>query len=103
MPISARGKSSTSASERPSDGPTRRSTADWSTHDSTSRKVRYQADANLQHVILLAAVRQEPSMDFSSALQAELVGLPDPEVLAVAAKAGRWTCSDQLPPVLPAG
>jgi Domain of unknown function (DUF5615) len=40
-------------------------------------------------MILLAAVRQEPSMDFSSALQAELVGLPDPEVLAVAAKAGR--------------
>jgi hypothetical protein len=40
-------------------------------------------------VILLAAVRQEPSMDFSSAMQAELVGLPDPEVLAVAAKAGR--------------
>jgi len=28
-------------------------------------------------------------MDFSSALQAELVGLPDPEVLAVAAQAGR--------------
>jgi hypothetical protein len=38
----------TSASERPSDAPTRRSTRGWPTLDSTSRKVRYQADANLR-------------------------------------------------------
>src|ERR1700680_2762487 len=89
MPISARGARNTSASEKRSVAPSRSSTGDWPTHDSTSRKVRYQADANLKLAILLAAVRQEPTMDFSSALQAELAGLPDLEVLAVAAKAGR--------------
>jgi predicted nuclease of predicted toxin-antitoxin system len=52
-------------------------------------KVRYQADANLKRRILLAAVRQEPALDFSSADQAGLAGLADSEVLAVAAKDGR--------------
>jgi len=43
-------------------------------------------------------------MDFSSALQAELVGLPDPEVLAVAANAGRkpGPCSSPSPSPLTA-
>jgi hypothetical protein len=89
MPISARGTRNTSAIEKRSAAPTRRSTGDWSTRDSTSRKVRYQADANLKLAILLAAIRQEPAIDFSSALQAELAGLPDLEVLAAAATAGR--------------
>ena len=96
MPISARGARNTSASEKPSDAPTRRSTADWSTHDSTSRKVRYQADANLKLAILLATVRQEPAIDFSSAYEAELAGLPDLEVLAAAAKAGRMLVTHDL-------
>lgn len=52
-------------------------------------KIRYQADADLKRAIVLAALRQEPSLDFSSALQAGLAGLPDREVLAVAAEAGR--------------
>jgi hypothetical protein len=51
--------------------------------------VRYQADADLKRVILLAVVRQEPTVDFRSAAEAGLVALPDKEVLAAAAEAGR--------------
>jgi hypothetical protein len=54
-------------------------------------RVRFQADADRNHTILLAAIRQEPAMDFRSAAQAGLEGIPDPEVLAAAAKAaGSW-------------
>jgi hypothetical protein len=58
--------------------------------------IRYQADANLKQMILLAAKRQEPAMDFSSALQAELAGLPDSEVLAVATKEARILVTHDL-------
>jgi len=51
--------------------------------------VRYQADADLKRVILLAVARQEPAVDFRSAAEAGLVALPDKEVLAAAAEAGR--------------
>lgn len=50
---------------------------------------RFQADADLNHTILLAAVRKEPALDFRSARDAELRGVPDREVLARAASAGR--------------
>jgi len=52
-------------------------------------RVRYQADADLNLVILLAAVRREPAIDFRTAVAAGLAGLTDPEVLAVAAREGR--------------
>jgi hypothetical protein len=52
-------------------------------------KVRYQADADLNQVILLAAVRREPAMDFQTASAAGLAGLRDPQVLAIAAREGR--------------
>jgi len=52
-------------------------------------KIRFQADADLNHIILLAATRREPSIDFLTAEAAGLVGLKDPEVLAVAAGEGR--------------
>lgn len=52
-------------------------------------KIRFQADANLNQIILLAAIRREPSIDFLTAEAADLVGLKDPEVLAVAAGEGR--------------
>jgi hypothetical protein len=52
-------------------------------------KVRFQADADLNHVILLAVVRREPAIDFHSAVAARLAGLADPEVLALAARENR--------------
>ena len=51
--------------------------------------VRFQADADLNHIIVKAMVRREPSIDFQTAHVAGLVGVPDPEVLALAAQAGR--------------
>ncbi len=48
--------------------------------------VRFQADVNLNQIILLAAKRREPSLDFKTAVAAGLAGLNDPEVLAVAAR-----------------
>ncbi len=52
-------------------------------------KVRFQADADLNIVILLAVARREPAIDFQTA---EVAGLPDrtdPQVLAIAAREGR--------------
>jgi Domain of unknown function (DUF5615) len=51
--------------------------------------VRFQADADLNHLILKAVLRREPSIDFQTAHAAGLASLPDPEVLAQAAQAGR--------------
>ena len=51
--------------------------------------VRFQADADLNHVIVKATLRREPSIDFQTAHAAGLVGLRDPEVLELAAHAGR--------------
>ena len=44
--------------------------------------VRFQADADLNHIIVQATLRREPSMDFQTAQGAGLAGVPDPEVLA---------------------
>jgi hypothetical protein len=52
-------------------------------------KVRFQADADLNHVIVLAVIRREPAIDFRSAVEARLAGLADPEVLVLAAKENR--------------
>lgn len=52
-------------------------------------RVRFQADADLNQTILLAAVRKEPGIDFRDAREAALRGVADPEVLARAAKTGR--------------
>lgn len=51
--------------------------------------VRFQADVNLNQVILLAVQRREPTLDFQTAVAAGLAGLNDPEVLAIAAGDGR--------------
>ena len=51
--------------------------------------VRFQPDADFNHVIVKALRRREPGMDFRSAHAANLSGLRDPEVLALSAKAGR--------------
>jgi hypothetical protein len=51
--------------------------------------VRFQADANLNQMILLACVRREPSVDFQTATAAGLMGLADELVLDRAASEGR--------------
>jgi hypothetical protein len=51
--------------------------------------VRFQADADLNVLIVRKLLRREPDIDFQSATQAGLTGLNDPEVLALAARRGR--------------
>lgn len=52
-------------------------------------KVRYQADADLNQRIIQATKRREPSIDFQTASEANLFGLKDSGVLAMAARDGR--------------
>lgn len=51
--------------------------------------VQFQADTNLNQIILLAARRREPALDFQTAMEAGLSGVNDPEVLARTAREGR--------------
>jgi hypothetical protein len=52
-------------------------------------KVRFQADADLNQIIVKATLRLEPSIDFQTAQVAGLAGLDDPHVLKLAAGLGR--------------
>lgn len=52
-------------------------------------KVQFQADNDLRKAIVRGVVRSEPRIDFHSAQAARLDGVPDPEVLALSADAGR--------------
>lgn len=52
-------------------------------------KVRFQADADLNFTIVNATLRQEPNIDFLSALAGGVLELLDPDVLEVAARSGR--------------
>lgn len=52
-------------------------------------QVRFQADADLNQVIVQAVVRQVPDIDFQMATHANLEGLDDIAVLAQAAREGR--------------
>jgi len=47
--------------------------------------IRFLADADLNEGIVAGCLRREPEMDFLSANEADLEGVPDPEVLALAA------------------
>ena len=51
--------------------------------------IRFQADADLNQVIVSAAVRRVPAIDFRTTTSAGLAGLKDQDVLAVAARDGR--------------
>jgi predicted nuclease of predicted toxin-antitoxin system len=51
--------------------------------------VRFQADADLNEDIVAGVVRREPTIDFQTADEANLRGLPDPQVLALAAQENR--------------
>jgi hypothetical protein len=50
---------------------------------------RFQADADLNEDIVVTVLRREPNVDFQTAESAGLRGLPDPEVLLLAAQEGR--------------
>ena len=52
-------------------------------------KLRFQADADLNQIILLATIRRQPEVDFKSATAAGLGGLSDLQVLERAAEAQR--------------
>ncbi|MGH8475264.1 MAG: DUF5615 family PIN-like protein [Methylococcales bacterium] len=52
-------------------------------------KIRFQAYADLNQIILLATIRREPALDFQTAIMAGLPGIDDPEVLAMAARERR--------------
>ena len=52
-------------------------------------RVRFQADADLNEILVRATLRREPSIDFQTAKTAGLAGMSDREVLGVAAGAGR--------------
>jgi Domain of unknown function (DUF5615) len=58
--------------------------------------LRFQADVDLNQIILRAACRREPALDFHTAEMAGLVGLPDPEILAHAAEDGRVLVTHDL-------
>jgi len=49
-------------------------------------KVRFLADADLHKAIVNGVLRREPSLDFLTAQTAQLRGMGDPEVLALAAE-----------------
>ena len=52
-------------------------------------KVRFQADADLRQAIVSGITRRKPNLDFQSANRANLEGIKDLEVLAIAAREGR--------------
>ena len=52
-------------------------------------KPRFQADNDLREAIRIGVLLREPSIDFESGQGAGLDGVPDPEVLRMAAEAGR--------------
>jgi hypothetical protein len=52
-------------------------------------KIRFQADADLNQIILLATVRRESSIDFQTAEAAGLAHRQDRDVLVMAAREGR--------------
>jgi hypothetical protein len=55
--------------------------------------IRFLADADLNEGIVAGCLRREPTMDFLSANEANLTGVPDPKVLALAAEQDRIVVS----------
>jgi predicted nuclease of predicted toxin-antitoxin system len=50
---------------------------------------RFLADADFNQRIVLGLLRREPTVDFKTAHQGDVLGRPDPEVLAIAARENR--------------
>lgn len=59
-------------------------------------KIKYQADNDLDERILRAVLRLNPQIDFQTANTLGLHGVPDPEVLRMAAAEGRMLVSHDL-------
>ena len=51
--------------------------------------IRFQADADLRQRIVDAVRLREPSIDFASAADSKLEGIPDPQILEIAASESR--------------
>ena len=51
--------------------------------------IRFQADADLDHDIVLSVRQRELAVDFASAAEGGLIGIEDSEVLEIAAQQGR--------------
>ena len=58
--------------------------------------VRFLADASLHEGIVSGCIRREPAIDFLSANDARLEGVPDPDVLALAAQQDRVLVTSDL-------
>ena len=58
--------------------------------------VRFLADASLHDAIVTGCLRREPAIDFLSAHEARLEGVPDPNVLAFATKENRILVTSDL-------
>jgi hypothetical protein len=52
-------------------------------------EIRFQADADLRQEIVTGVLRRQSKLDFRSANEAELEGVKDSDVLAIAARGGR--------------
>jgi len=52
--------------------------------------IRFLADASLHNGIVTGCLRREPAIEFLSAHEATLEGVPDPEVLAFATRQNRF-------------
>jgi hypothetical protein len=59
-------------------------------------KIRFQADADIDPDIRKGVLRREPSIDFRSAAGTIPEGMPDPEVLRIAAEDGRVLVSGDI-------
>jgi len=59
-------------------------------------KPRFLADADFNQKIILGLLRREPTIDFQTASQGDVIGRPDPEVLAIAARENRILISHDL-------
>jgi hypothetical protein len=58
--------------------------------------VRFLADASLHDAIVTGCLRREPAIDFLSAHEARLEGVPDPDVLAFATNQNRILVTSDL-------
>jgi hypothetical protein len=52
-------------------------------------KLRFQADADFNEIIVRALLRREPGIDFQTAPAGSLEGMSDADVLLLAARSGR--------------
>jgi len=58
-------------------------------------RIRFQADADLNQIIVSAVLRRLPEADFRSARDAGLAGLHDLDVLAIAARCSSRVTDDE--------